>query len=99
MTRLVLPLALLALTTAATEAAEIPLFNAVCGESVEVHADERGPIYIDGEAVTPKAVGEDTFEVTRKGTTVSVTVFDDSSLEVRYSDPEGKSGPCRLSNF
>ncbi len=85
---------LLALATSAA-ATPIPMFNATCGESVDVHADEGGPIYIDGVPVTTKQIGDSSYEATHNGTTVSVEVFPDSSLEIRYSDPEGNHGLCR----
>lgn len=83
------------LLASAAGATSIPMFNATCGESVDVHADEGGPIYIDGDPVTTKPIGESTYEATHNGTTVSVEVFPDSSLEIRYSDPEGNHGLCR----
>ena len=86
------PLLLLASAAGATS---IPMFNATCGESVDVHADEGGPIYIDGDPVTTKQIGDSSYEATHNGTTVSVEVFPDSSLEIRYSDPEGNHGLCR----
>ena len=86
------PLLLLASAAGATS---IPMFNATCGESVDVHADEGGPIYIDGDPVTTKQIGDSSYEATHNGTTVSVEVFPDSSLEIRYSAPEGNHGLCR----
>lgn len=29
--------------------AKVPLFNATCGGGIEVHADEGGPVYINGK--------------------------------------------------
>lgn len=83
------------LVASAAGATSIPMFNATCGESVDVHADEGGPIYIDGDPVTTKPIGDSSFEATHNGTTVSVEVFPDSSLEIRYADPEGNHGLCR----
>lgn len=95
MTRFLLAAPLLALATAAA-ATPIPMFNATCGDSTDVHADEGGPLYIDGQVAVTKAVGESAYEATLKGTTVSVVVFPDNSLEVRFADPDGEAGLCRL---
>ncbi len=87
--------AALALFAASPAFAKIPLVNATCPGKIEVHADEGGPIYIDGYPVTTKQIGGSSYEATHNGTTVSVEVFPDSSLEIRYSDPEGNHGLCR----
>ena len=87
--------AALALFAASPAFAKIPLVNATCPGKIEVHADEGGPIYIDGDPVTTKQIGDSSYEATHNGTTVSVEVFPDSSLEIRYSDPEGNHGLCR----
>ena len=44
------------LCLAGTANAGIPLFNATCPGKIEVHADEGGPVYLNGKAAKIKKV-------------------------------------------
>ncbi|MFP5425421.1 MAG: hypothetical protein ACLGJA_06170 [Gammaproteobacteria bacterium] len=76
--------------------AQIPLVNATCPGDIEVHADEGGPIYINGKEAKLKKFNDNYFEAKGSGVTLSLTVSPDGSPSVSYTGKGGANGVCEL---
>ncbi|WP_327437891.1 hypothetical protein [Pseudomonas donghuensis] len=76
--------------------ADIPLVNATCPGNIEVHADEGGPIYINGKEAKLKKFNDNYFEAKGSGVTISLTIKSDGSLDVSYTGKGGANGVCEL---
>lgn len=74
----------------------IPLFNATCGGGIEVHANEGGPVFIDGEETSLKKFNENYFEATRDGTTIAISFNPDDSLSLSFTGPNRANGICTI---
>lgn len=79
-----------------TGGATIPFFNAECPGDISVHADEGGPVYLNGEEAAFTSFSESYFEAKLGDTTVSVTKMPDGSLDVSYTGADRANGVCRL---
>lgn len=76
--------------------ADIPEINALCPGNIEVHADEGGPIYINGQEAKLKKFSDTSFEGKGSGVTVSIMVKPDGSPEVSYTGKGRANGVCEL---
>ncbi|WP_175649974.1 hypothetical protein [Pseudomonas sp. Marseille-P9899] len=76
--------------------AGIPLVNATCPGNLEVHADEGGPIYINGKEATLKKFSDTYFEAKGSGVTISLSIRPDGSPDVSYTGKGGAHGVCEL---
>ncbi|MHC2144633.1 hypothetical protein [Pseudomonas sp. 210_17 TE3656] len=76
--------------------AGIPLVNATCPGSIEVHADEGGPVYINGKEAKLKKFNDNYFEAKGNGVTISLTIKPDGSADVSYTGKGGANGICEL---
>ncbi|MEG0634708.1 MAG: hypothetical protein RR517_19425 [Pseudomonas sp.] len=76
--------------------AGIPLVNATCPNNLEVHADEGGPIYINGKEATLKKFNDNYFEAKGSGVTISLSVNPDGTPSVSYTGKGGANGVCEL---
>jgi len=85
---------LLALSTAAQ--AGIPLVNATCPGSIEVHADKGGPIYINGKEGKLKKFSDSYFEAKGGGVTISLSINPDGSPDVSYTGKNRANGVCQV---
>lgn len=83
-------------TAAGLAQAGIPLVNATCPGNIEVHADEGGPIYINGKEATLKKFSDTYFEAKGSGVTISLMVNPDGSPSVSYTGKGGANGVCEL---
>lgn len=83
-------------STGQTGTAKIPFFNAQCPGGISVHADEGGPVYVNGEEASFTSFSETYFEAASGETTVSVTNMPDGSLDVAYTGPDRANGVCQL---
>ena len=81
---------------AASSTAKIPFFNAECPGGISVHADEGGPVYLNGEEAAFTSFSPTYFEAKLAETTVSVTTMPDGTLDVSYTGAEKANGVCRL---
>ncbi|HDS1819683.1 TPA: hypothetical protein QEM96_004382 [Pseudomonas putida] len=86
--------ALLAASGAAQ--AGIPLVNATCPGSIEVHADKGGPIYINGKESQLKKFNDNYFEAKGSGVTISLSINPDGSLSVSYTGKNRANGICQV---
>lgn len=92
-------LVLLAATChAPTARAAIPAFNGTCPGGVEVHADDGGPVYIDGREAKLKRFSDDYYEArdSNRGTTLSITRSPDGGLQMSYTGQSGRNGVCTV---
>ncbi|MFP3498985.1 hypothetical protein SB759_32745, partial [Pseudomonas sp. SIMBA_059] len=76
--------------------AQIPLVNATCPGNIEVHADEGGPVYINGKEAKLKKFSDTYFEAKGSGVTVSIMVNPDGSSGVSYTGKGRANGVCEL---
>ncbi|HDS1736297.1 MULTISPECIES: hypothetical protein [Pseudomonas] len=76
--------------------AGIPLVNATCPGGIEVHADEGGPVYINGKEAKLKKFSDTYFEAKGGGVTVSLMVNPDGDASVSYTGKAGANGVCEL---
>jgi hypothetical protein len=83
-----------ALFAAGTAHAGIPLLNVSCTDKYEVHADEGGPVFINGKEAKLKKVNDNYYEATGSGITVSIAINPDGSPNVSYTGKHGVNGVC-----
>lgn len=76
--------------------AAIPLVNATCPGNIEVHADEGGPIYINGKEGKLKKFNDNYFEAKGAGVTISLSINPDGSPSVSYTGKNRANGVCEL---
>ncbi|MDV3513718.1 DUF3011 domain-containing protein [Stenotrophomonas sp. C1657] len=98
--RLPLTVALLASAFTAPAMAAVPFFNAACPGGLDVHADEGGPVYVQGREATLKRFNDRYFEArdASSGTTLSISTGDDGTPQVSYTGRGGANGICQVSN-
>ena len=84
----------MALMLATAADARIPLMNHRCPGNINVHAEAGGPVYINGKEAALKAFGDNRYEATAAGVTVTVTVAPNGSSKAAYSANDA-SGVCR----
>ena len=78
------------------DGATIPFFNAECPGDISVHAEEGGPVYLNGEEAAFRSFSQTYFEASLEQTTVSVTTTPDGNLDVSYTAAGGANGVCKL---
>ncbi|MDD0994211.1 hypothetical protein M5G11_27190 [Pseudomonas sp. TNT2022 ID681] len=76
--------------------AGIPLLNATCPGKIEVHADEGGPIYINGKEGKLKKFNDNYFEAKGASVTISLSINPDGSPSVSYTGKNRANGVCEL---
>ncbi|MES2870741.1 MAG: hypothetical protein V4749_14355 [Pseudomonadota bacterium] len=86
----------LVVLTAGTANAGIPLVNVTCPGNIEVHADEGGPIYINGKEAKLKKFSETYFEAKGSNVTISLMVNPDGSPSVSYTGKGKANGVCQV---
>jgi len=74
--------------------AGIPLINVTCPGNLEVHADQGGPVFINGKETRLKKVNDDYFEAEGAGVTLSISINPDGSAMVTYTGKHGANGIC-----
>ncbi|WP_211371739.1 hypothetical protein [Marilutibacter maris] len=78
--------------------AKITMFNATCPGDIEVHADDGGPVFVNGREAAYKSFSESYYEATdaETGVTVSVSINTDGTLSLSYTGKGGANGICAL---
>lgn len=97
----ILPLAAvfsLGLLPASRAEAAIPMFNGTCPGGIEVHADEGGPVYVNGRETRLKKFSDDYFEASdsNSGVTLSITRSPDGGAQMSYTGKGGANGICTI---
>jgi hypothetical protein len=87
------------LSLATTAQAGLPMLNYTCLGNIELHTDEGGPAYINGNLAKLKKINDSTYDVTGGGVTVSIGLNPDGSASVMYTGKHGANGICREQNF
>lgn len=77
--------------------AKVPFLNATCGNGIEVHADQGGPVYINGNQAKLKKTNDSYYEASHGHVTVSLSIDPDGSPMVSYTGSHGANGICRVS--
>jgi hypothetical protein len=80
--------------TATVSVAAIPQLNYTCPGKIEVHADEHGPIYINGKEAKLKVFNENYYEAKGSGVTISLSINPDGTPSVSYTGPGRNNGIC-----
>jgi hypothetical protein len=93
--RLILVAAMLSLVATAANA-KIPFMNATCPGEIEVHADEGGPVFINGKEAKLKISNANYYEAHGSHVTISVSINPDGSPEVSYTGKGGANGICQV---
>lgn len=76
--------------------AEIPMVNATCPGNLEVHADEGGPLFINGKEAKLKKIDDNYFEAKGSGVTVSLSLSPDGTPSISYTGKGGANGMCEI---
>ncbi|MES5048730.1 P-loop NTPase family protein [Rhizobium nepotum] len=79
-----------------TAHADVPFFNATCPGHVEVHADEGGPVYLDGNEAKLRRFNSSYYEASHGPMTVSIGVNPDGSVAVSYTRQGSGNGICQI---
>lgn len=92
-------IAFVAATTAAGPAfSAVPFFNATCPMNIEVHADQGGPIYINGKEAKLKVFNSNYYEASHDHVTISLSINPDGTPDVSYTARGGANGVCTVKN-
>ena len=76
--------------------AKIPLINATCAQGVEVHADEGGPVYVNGKEAKLKTFNQNYYEASHGNVTISISINPDGSPSVSATWKGGGNGICTV---
>lgn len=76
--------------------AQIPTLNATCPTGIEVHTDEGGPVYVNGNKASIEKFNESVYEATHSNITVEIMTSADGSVSVSYTGPGGANGICQV---
>lgn len=85
-----------AATTATPAFSAVPFFNATCPMDIEVHADQGGPIYINGKEAKLKVFNPSYYEATHNHVTISLSINPDETPDVSYTARGGANGVCTI---
>lgn len=96
MTRIAFSILALAAFAATPAAAAIPLVNATCPGNIEVHADQGGPIFLNGKEAKLKVFNENYYEAHGEGITLSLSINPDGTPSVSYTGKHGANGVCTV---
>ncbi len=94
MHRLLLSASLVLAATVAAQA-KVPFFNATCGGGVEVHADEGGPVYINGKEAKLTKVGNG-YEAKVGDDSIDFFTNPDGSVTASWTGKHGANGICQV---
>lgn len=88
----------LGLSAAPRADAAIPMFNGTCPGGLEIHADEGGPVYVNGRETRFKKFNDDYFEASdsANGVTLSITRSPDGGVQMSYTGKHGANGVCAI---
>ncbi|BAU41488.1 hypothetical protein O77CONTIG1_01298 [Leptolyngbya sp. O-77] len=75
-------------------AAGMPQLNFTCPTGIDVHADEGGYVYINGEEARVQKFNDNYYEARLRGITVSITLNPDGTATVTYTRRNGANGIC-----
>jgi hypothetical protein len=76
--------------------AKIPLINATCAMGMEVHADEGGPIFLNGKEAKLKVFNKNYYEAKSGAITISLSMSPDGSPQVSWTGKGREHGICQV---
>ena len=76
----------------------IPLLNASCPGNIDVHADQGGPVYINGKEGQLKRFNKNYFEAkdAHSGVVISLSINPDGTPSVSYTGKGRANGVCQV---
>ncbi|WP_448120926.1 DUF3011 domain-containing protein [Xanthomonas arboricola] len=81
----------------APASAAIQQFNGTCPGGVEVHADQGGPVFINGRETRLKRFNDDYYEASDgRGLTLSINRTPDGGTQMSYTGPGNGNGVCSV---
>lgn len=91
--------ALLSTAVVTPAMAAVPFFNARCPGGIDVHADEGGPVYVQGREAALKRFNDRYFEArdANSGITLSISSNDGGTPQISYTGRGGANGICQVS--
>jgi hypothetical protein len=92
----ILPAAAVLTMIAGTAHADIPFFTATCPGGIAVHAEEGGPVTVDGAEADVLSETKYGVEVRQGDVTVVMMIKPDGSLSVTVPQPDGGTGVCLI---
>lgn len=93
MNKFLLGAATLLFATAAS--ADVPQLNYDCPTNIAVHADQGGPVFINGKEAKLKKFNDNAYEAKGSGVAISLTRNPDESWDVSYTGKGGANGFCK----
>jgi len=91
-----LPVVIAATLAAGTAHAGVPIFSAECPTGINVDADRKGTVRINGKKAKVKKVNNEYYEARGAGVTISVAINPDKSLTVSYTGKHRANGMCQV---
>ena len=79
--------------------AKVPALNAHCGGNIDVHADEGGPVYINGSKARLKKFNDNYYEAAISHITISISDNGDGTHTVSYTGRHGANGICTVTEY
>ena len=77
--------------------AAVPLFNGTCPGGISVHADDGGPVYINGRETRLKRFNDNYYEASDgRGLTLSINRTPDGGTQLSYTGPGNANGICTV---
>jgi len=80
---------------ATVASADIPQLNYDCPTNIAVHADQGGPVFINGKEAKLKKFNDNAYEAKGSGVAISLTRNPDESWDVSYTAKGGANGFCK----
>lgn len=74
--------------------ADIPRLNYTCPGNIAVHADQGGPVFINGKESQLIKFNDNAYDAKTAEVTISITVKANQSVEVSYTGKKGANGLC-----
>ncbi|QDY71740.1 hypothetical protein FPZ52_18470 (plasmid) [Qingshengfaniella alkalisoli] len=85
-------------TTKRAATGGLPMVSATCPMGIEVHADEGGPVYINGNEAALQKFSDSYYEASGGTTTVSLSINPDRTMSVSYTGAGGANGVCTITS-
>lgn len=77
---------------------DFPFFNATCPGGIDVHADEGGYVYFNGNQAKLKKINPEYYEATGSGITLSIAINPDETVTLTYTGKHGANGVCEVTD-
>lgn len=76
----------------------VPMFNASCPGRLSVHADQGGPVYVNGHETSLKRFNDNYYEArdSSSGVTLSINRTPDGGVQLSYTGRGGANGICTV---